>query len=320
MRFTEEELSIAKSADLCAVASSLGYTVKRVGKYHTLKEMDSIRIYGRTHWFRWSKRYEAKDNGGSQIDFLRVFAGMEIKEAVFWLLDFVGYRRLEDKPFVTGRTAERKVEKKKEFVLPKFAGSNVYLYRYLEYDRGISKEVIDRFVKAGLIYEAKDYHNIVFVGKDKNGTPRFASMRGVFDKKGKTFKCDVAGNDKRHGFHIIEPGSHRIIVFEAAIDMLSYLTLYPEQQCSMVALGMVADAPLETLLSDYPDITHIQFCLDNDEPGRKATASLMKKYYELGYEVEDVPPPPGVKDYNEWLVTEKASMSRDVISGVKNRK
>ena len=38
-RFTEEELAIAKSVDLCAVAESLGYTVKRIGKYHTLKEM-----------------------------------------------------------------------------------------------------------------------------------------------------------------------------------------------------------------------------------------------------------------------------------------
>lgn len=51
-RFTEEELAIAKSVDLCAVAESLGYTVKRIGKYHTLKEMDSIRIYDRSHWYR----------------------------------------------------------------------------------------------------------------------------------------------------------------------------------------------------------------------------------------------------------------------------
>ena len=40
-RFTEEELALAKSADLTAVAAALGYTVRRVGRYHTLKEMDS---------------------------------------------------------------------------------------------------------------------------------------------------------------------------------------------------------------------------------------------------------------------------------------
>ena len=31
-RFTDDELAIAKSVDLCAVAESLGYTVKRIGK------------------------------------------------------------------------------------------------------------------------------------------------------------------------------------------------------------------------------------------------------------------------------------------------
>ena len=87
-RFTEEELAIAKSVDLTAVASSLGFTVKRVGRCHTLKEMDSVRIYNRSHWFRWSRQYEKGNNGGSQIDFLRVFAGMEVKEAVIFF-DFL---------------------------------------------------------------------------------------------------------------------------------------------------------------------------------------------------------------------------------------
>lgn len=94
-RFTDEELAIAKSVDLCAVAESLGYTVKRIGKYHTLKEMDSIRIYNRSHWYRWSRQFDKGNNGGSQIDFLRVFCGMSVKEAVFWLLDFAGYKRIE---------------------------------------------------------------------------------------------------------------------------------------------------------------------------------------------------------------------------------
>ena len=57
-RFTDEELAVAKSVDLCDVASSLGYTVKRVGRYYTIKEMDSIRIYNRSHWFRWSRQFE----------------------------------------------------------------------------------------------------------------------------------------------------------------------------------------------------------------------------------------------------------------------
>ena len=133
MRFTEEELALAKQVDLCRVAEHLGYTVKRIGQYHTLKEMDSIRIYNRSHWCRFSRRYEKGENGGSQIDFLRVFAGMDVKEAVFWLLDFAGYRRQESVRDIKNLApAEEKEEQRKPFILPEPAGSNGYLYRYLE--------------------------------------------------------------------------------------------------------------------------------------------------------------------------------------------
>lgn len=199
-RFTEEELAIAKSVDLCAVAESLGYTVKRIGKYHTLKEMDSIRIYDRSHWYRWSRQFDKGNNGGSQIDFLRVFGGMSVKEAVFWLLDFAGYRRIEStgKQPLVHQVTKKQPQERKPFVLPQPAGDNSYLISYLNNERGISKAVIELFLKENLIYESRHYHNIVFKGNDKNGVTRFASMRGVFDKQGKPFKCDVEGNDKNY--------------------------------------------------------------------------------------------------------------------------
>lgn len=186
-RFTDEELAIAKSVDLCAVAESLGYTVKRIGKYHTLKEMDSIRIYNRSHWYRWSRQFDKGNNGGSQIDFLRVFCGMSVKEAVFWLLDFAGYRRIENpvKQPLVHQVSQKQAEERKPFVLPEPAGDNSYLISYLNQEREISRTVIDLFLKDGLIYESRHYHNVVFKGNDKNGVTRFASMRGVFDKQGK---------------------------------------------------------------------------------------------------------------------------------------
>ncbi len=301
-RFSAEELEIAKNVDLTAVASALGYTPKRVGRYYTLKEMDSIRIYNRSHWFRWSRRYDKGENGGSQIDFLRVFAGMDVKEAVFWLLDFAGYGRVEIPSYQIERCREREPEAKKEFVLPEHAKSNEYLYRYLQDDRALSKEVIDFFVEQCLIYESIPYHNIVFLGNDVEGVTRFASMRGVFDKNGKAFKCDVAGNDKNYGFNVTNAASDELVVFEAAIDLMSYVEIYSDFETNKLALGMVSDAPLETFLQEHPHITQIRFCLDNDKPGRDATEHLKEKYYGLGYEVEDSPPPKGYKDYNEWLV------------------
>lgn len=314
MRFTEEELGIAKQANLCAVAERMGYTVKRIGHYHTLKEMDSIRIYERSHWCRFSRRYDKGENGGSQIDFLRVFAGMDVKEAVFWLLDFVGYRREESVREIQNTIPHRrKEEQKKPFVLPEFAGSNAYLYRYLEHERMIARPVIDFFVGKGILYEAKDYHNIVFVGTDRDGVPKFASMRGVFDKNGKGFRCDVAGNDKRYGFHLYYGKSRKVVVFEAAIDLMSYITMFPKDKASMVALGMLSDAPLETFLAEHPEVEEIQFCLDNDGPGRKAAASLQQKYTEKGYRTDVFLPPEPYKDFNQWNVEMRKAKEQEEI-------
>lgn len=316
--FTQNELAIAKSVDLVAVAARLGYTPKRIGNYYTLKEMDSMRIYNRSHWCRFSRRYDSSNRGGSQIDFLRVFAGMEIKEAVFWLLDFAGYKRNTDRDISGDENTALKyqIKEKKEnshkkpFILPEPAADNAYIYDYLTKDRGISKDVVDYFVSLELVYESRNYHNVVFKGNDSNGRTRFASMRGVSDGRGKPFKCDVAGNDKRYGFNVANDKSTELVVFEAAIDMMSYVDIYRDFDTNKLALGMLADAPLETFLEEHPSVTDINFCLDNDVPGREAAEKLMKKYYELGYEVQDSPPPAGYKDYNEWLVKAKLEMTK----------
>lgn len=314
-KFNEEELWIAKSVDLCEVAASLGYTVKKIGRYHTLKEMDSIRIYDRKSWYRWSLAMEGGNNGGSQIDFLMAFAGMNIKEAVFWLLDFAGYQRDRQSGERTAIQPERlkhitsnKAEEKKEFVLPIPSGSNSFLYAYLTEDRCIDKRVVDYFIEKNLIYESRGYHNIVFKGNDKNGVTRFASQRGVFDKSGKPFKCDVAGNDKNFGFNVVNEESHELYVFEAVIDLMSYMDLYDDFESNKIALGMLHDAPIETFLKEHPHITTIEFCLDNDGPCRNATEKLLKKYGGLGYCVEDFAPPSGYKDYNKWLQDEKSKL------------
>ena len=207
-------------------------------------------------------------------------------------------------------TIQKQAEERKPFVLPEPAGGNSYLISYLNQERGISRAVIDLFLKDGLIYESRHYHNVVFKGNDKNGVTRFASMRGVFDKQGKPFKCDVTGNDKNYGFNMVNENSTELVVFEAAIDLMSYVDIFADYESNKLALGMLADAPLETFLREHPQITSIRFCLDGDEPGRKAAAELMRKYYELGYEVEDCPPPAGYKDYNEWLVAAKLNLNQ----------
>lgn len=47
-------MDIAKNTDLPDLLEHLGYQVKRVGRYYTTREMDSLRIKGRRSWKRYS--------------------------------------------------------------------------------------------------------------------------------------------------------------------------------------------------------------------------------------------------------------------------
>ena len=44
--------------------------------------------------------------------------------------------------------------------------------------RNSEEELVEEFIASGLIYEDAKHHNVVFVGKDTNGIPRYAHCRG----------------------------------------------------------------------------------------------------------------------------------------------
>ena len=93
---------------------------------------------------------------------------------------------------------------------------------------------------------------------------------------------------------------------------MSYITMFPSDKASMVALGMLADAPLETFLAEHPEIEEIQFCLDNDEPGRKAAEALKEKYAAKGYVAEIFLPPEPYKDFIQWNMEQKKQREKPI--------
>ena len=121
---------------------------------------------------------------------------------------------------------ERVEEPPKPFVLPPANSNMRRVYAYLVKQRNIDRSVVAHFAREKLLYEDADYHNAVFVGTDEDGVPRHAHKRSA-NSFGKAFRLNVEGCDPRHSFHHI--GTDRsLYVFEAPIDMLSYITLHPE--------------------------------------------------------------------------------------------
>ncbi len=69
-----------QKTDLPELLTHLGYQVKRIGRYHTTAEMDSLRIKDRRTWFRYSQNV-----GGDAITFLQHFHKKSFPEAVEYL-------------------------------------------------------------------------------------------------------------------------------------------------------------------------------------------------------------------------------------------
>lgn len=160
-------------------------------------------------------------------------------------------------------------------------------------------------VNAGLLYEDKQYHNCVFVGRDAAGEAVFAHKRGTHDKDGVGFKGDVEGSNKDIAFRLpCDPKKTSVHVFEAPIDMASYMTLHRELTSNAVALCCLHDGALETYLKENPQIKTIVFCLDADQWGRKYIAEAIPRYKARGYTVYNPIPPQG-KDWNEYLCLKK---------------
>ena len=249
-RFTDTEMQTARETDLPELLTHLGYQVKRIGRYYTTAEMDSLRIKDRRTWFRYSQGI-----GGDAITFLQHFCNQSFPEAVEYLLTFQG--RPRDAPVKT-KPVTKQDKPSKEFALPPRNADDRRVFAYLR-KRGIAAQVIRQFMNSGSLYEDAVHHNCVFVGRDHTGQARYAGLRGTYDRDGKGFRGDVSGSDKDIGFAIpCDPVSDQVRVFEAPIDLMSYYTLH-RSCCNAVALCGLYDGALRTycrVSSDSKDQLH----------------------------------------------------------------
>lgn len=188
----------------------------------------------------------------------------------------------------------------KPFKLPEAHTDMRRVFAYLIKARCIDREVIRHFAKAGTLFEDSKYHNAVFVGKDENGVAKHAHKRSTFTL-GVSYRGNVEGSDTKCSFHHIGQ-SGRLYVFESPIDMLSFLTMYPDrwQRHSHVALCGVSPQAMMHMLEQNPPIQEVALCLDNDAAGLEATKRLTEALKQTGYENVSCLLPE-YKDWNEML-------------------
>ena len=278
MFYTQAQIDRANAVSLEDFLRSQGESLKRCGRDMEWKAHDSLKVRG-NKWHRFSN-----DTGGYPIEFVMEFYGKSFPEAVEMLIGEKGEGQLEAVPAPSP-----------EFHLPLRNVTNANARNYLVTERGIDEGLVDLFLNAGDVYEDAKFHNVVFVGRDSQNMPRYAHCRGTKDK----FRLDVAGSDKGYGFSY-QGKDDKVCVFEAPIDLLSFINLFPKgwQDHSYLSLGGVAYKALEQFIKDHEGISTIYLCLDNDVAGESACNKMNEEIPE-GKKVFRMRPP--LKDWNDLL-------------------
>ena len=293
MTYTQAQIDKANAVDLEKFLRAQGETLVRSGKEYRWKVHDSLTVCG-NKWFRHSQ-----SKGGFPVDFVMEFYGKSFPEAVQMLTGEPGEVQPEADPAPSPA-----------FRLPLRNVTNANILNYLTQERKLSPSLVNFFIAAGDIYEDSSHHNVVFVGRDADGHPRYASSRGIQEK----FRQDAAGAEKAFGF------AHRgtdkqLLVFEAPIDLLSFIELFPKnwQQHSYLSLGGVSGKALRQFLSERSDVERVFLCLDADKAGEDACKRLAALLPDT---VSVTRIQPCMKDWNDVLVHRAEILNRNYFKSI----
>ena len=293
MTYTQAQIDKANAVDLEKFLRAQGETLVRSGKEYRWKAHDSLTVCG-NKWFRHSQ-----SKGGFPVDFVMEFYGKSFPEAVQMLTGEPGEAQPEADPAPSPA-----------FRLPLWNVTNANILNYLTQERKLSPSLVNFFIAAGDIYEDAAHHNVVFVGRDADGHPHYASSRGIREK----FRQDAAGAEKAFGF------AHRgtdkqLLVFEAPIDLLSFIELFPKnwQQHNYLSLGGVSGKALRQFLSERPDVERVFLCLDADKAGEDACKRLVELLPDT---VSVTRIQPCMKDWNDVLVHRTEIPNRNYFKSI----
>ena len=306
-RFTDEQIAMANGVSIIDYVISHGYQIKQVTT-NSFKIPGFGGLYIHSGGFKWN-RFSA-DIGGGTIQFVMHMEKKSWVEAVKELINMPA-QDYSYSPSVPKRNSDKTPEKK-PFQLPEKNDTFKHIFAYLINTRKLYKQIVYDLVRQNKIFENKYYNSCVFVGYDKSGEAKYASIRSTSSSM--QYRKDVAGSDKSYPFSVNVNGGHvsvdnefsstSLYLFESPIDLMSYLSLLKlhgnnEFKAHCISLGGVCDLALGRFLNEHPEILEITLGLDNDEAGYFACEQIRQKYSDR-YRIRRLPPKN--KDFNDDLV------------------
>lgn len=127
------------------------------------------------------------------------------------------------------------------------------------------------------------------IGAEKVGTSTEHKFKGI-----------ATGSAGGHGFEIVRDSGEKVLFFESAIDMLSYLQMHDKEltDCRLVSMmGVNPNIVLDTMLRHNISPDNVFLCSDNDTAGNDFAQRLQEQYPDM----KRVITPDTYKDWNDML-------------------
>ena len=259
------------------------YTQDQIDRANAANLEDFLRAQGETlvcsgKEYRWKAHDSLTVCGNKWFRHSQSKGGLPVD----FVMEFYGKSFPEAVQMLTGEPGEVQPEAdpapSPAFRLPLRNITNANILNYLTQERKLSPSLVNFFVSAGDIYE------------------------------------DVAGAEKSFGF------AHRgtdkqLMVFEAPIDLLSFIELFPKnwQQHNYLSLGGVSGKALRQFLSERPDVERVFLCLDSDKAGEDACKRLAALLPDT---VSVTRIQPCMKDWNDVLVHRAEIPNRNYFKSI----
>lgn len=223
----------------------------------------------------------AGDQGGDLIDLWMACRGLSMKEALREVKNYLGVRDESPRP-------PERVYRRPES--PRAPAPKARVAEWLK-GRGLTDETIKAFRIAEQLRDGRTYAVFPFI--DDTGELINIKYRNPDEKK--DMRQEAGAAPCLFGWHLIEPKARTVAITEGEIDAM---TLH---QMRIPALSVNQGAGnhqwIETDWERLERFSDILVCFDNDEPGDKGAAEVIKR---LGIErCRRVRL--GAKDANQWL-------------------
>lgn len=211
--FTIEEKTRARQASLIEYFKNKGYDIEPMvdGRYK-VRGFGGLIIKDENCYYCFSS-----ERGGNAIECLMNELHLDFKTAVNELLNYSTVNN------ITHNIEAKKHKEKYIFKMPELNKDQHRAFAYLNKTRSIDSKLIAELIKNNLLFQTKDYGNIVFPYRNFNKEIVGAELVGTTENK-RFKKIDKNTNDLT-AYWLQNGKPQKLFVFESPIDLLSFLCL-----------------------------------------------------------------------------------------------